>query len=79
MTREIPTPIEVKRLKTTLKFPRVFVITAYKDGGAMGYDEWSLISTHETEQAAMDAASAYVKQREDHRWWPTIHEMLVRS
>jgi hypothetical protein len=71
--------IEVVRLKTTQKFPRVFVITAYKDGGAMGFDEFDIVSAHDTETAAMKAAESYVAAREDRRWWPTIREMMVRT
>lgn len=71
--------LKVVRLRKKLRpVPSVFVITAYKDGGAMGFDEWALVSLHHTLDMAKLAARAYIVSREDLRWWPTIIEKEVR-
>lgn len=57
----------------------VFVVWAYKDGGAMGFDEWDLVTVCATEDLARFEAKKFIDAREDRRWWPTIEEKtLVR-
>lgn len=59
----------------------VYVVTAFKDGGAAGYDDWRVIDVCETKDLAFARCRSYVAvERPSARWQPSIQERaLVRS
>ena len=55
----------------------MFVLSSYKNGGALGYDEWCIIGICSTQEKAEQMKTKFLTNRLDKRFDCTIQQMEI--